>query len=99
MVVEYIRYRIEPERQTEFEKAYGRAEASLGASKHCTSYELSQGVEEPQNYVLRIEWDSVEGHENGFRQSAEFGAFLGEIKPFVGDIQEMRHYAPTEVTG
>lgn len=99
MVVEYIRYRIGSERQGEFEEAYQRAQAPLDASQHCVSYELSKGVEEPENYVLRIEWDSVEGHERGFRQSPEFKDFLADIRPFVGDIEEMRHYAPTEVTG
>ena len=97
MVVEYIRYRISAERQGDFEAAYARAQAPLGASEHCLRWELSHGVEEPENCVLRIEWDSVEGHEVGFRQSPEFRDFLAEVRPFVGDIQEMRHYAPTEV--
>jgi hypothetical protein len=27
-----------------------------------------------------------------FRKSAEFGAFLTAVRPFVNDIEEMRHY-------
>ena len=99
MVVEYIRYRIARERWAEFEAAYARAQGPLRASQHCLSYELSHGVEEPENYILRIEWDSVEGHEHGFRQSREFRDFLAEIRPFVAEIEEMRHYEPTEVRG
>lgn len=55
-------------------------------------YELTKGVEEPEHSVLRIEWDSLEGHERGFRSSPEFRTFFANVSPFVGDIQEMRHY-------
>ena len=99
MVVEYIRYRIPEESRDEFERAYAEAGKSLDASEHCLGYELSHGVEEPDNYILRIEWDSLEGHEQGFRQSAEFRAFFAAIKPYVDAIEEMRHYDRTSVAG
>jgi quinol monooxygenase YgiN len=92
MVVEYIRYRIETARGDEFEGAYARAASSLEASSHCLAYEVARGVEDPASYVVRIEWDSVEGHEQGFRMSPEFREFFAAVKPFFDDIDEMRHY-------
>jgi hemoglobin len=97
VVVEYIRYRILKEQQGAFEAAYGEAQRPLKASPHCLAYELSRCVEEPECYVLRIEWDSVEGHMEGFRKSEEFRAFFLHIRPFVGQIEEMRHYEVTSV--
>lgn len=99
MVVEYIRYRIPAEQGEAFVDAYGRAQEPLRASAHCLGYELSRCVEEPDRYILRIEWDSVEGHMRGFRASAEFRAFLGHIRPFVPMIEEMQHYEVTAVRG
>jgi heme-degrading monooxygenase HmoA len=98
MVIEYIRYRISHERQEQFEDAYRAAAESLDASEHCLDYELAHGVEEAERYILRIEWDSLEGHEQGFRNSPEFGPFLVAVRPFIGDIEEMRHYDATGVT-
>lgn len=92
MIVEYIRYRIDDARSGAFEAAYGRAQEPLAASSHCLSYELSRCVDEPDHYILRIEWDSLDGHMKGFRQSAEFRAFFSQIRPYVNDIEEMRHY-------
>ncbi len=93
MVIEYIRYAIENEgRRGAFVSAYEAAAEALDASDHCLAYELARGVEDPTHYVLRIEWDSLEGHEHGFRRSAEFGRFLAEVRPLVGDIIEMAHY-------
>lgn len=92
MIVEYIRYHVNSDRGPEFERAYAEAGRSLDASSHCQAYEVTRGVEDPQSYIVRIEWDSVEGHEQGFRLSPEFREFFAAVKPFVGDITEMRHY-------
>ena len=83
----------------EFEQAYADAAGPLGASPHCLAYELARCAEDPSQYVLRIEWDSAEGHLQGFRRSPEFGRFFAAVRPFVGDIQEMRHYEVTAVAG
>jgi quinol monooxygenase YgiN len=54
-------------------------------------------MEEPTSFILRIEWDSVEGHMEGFRKSPEFRAFFASVRPFVGQLEEMRHYERTGV--
>jgi len=95
MVVEYIRYVIPAEQAPVFEDAYRRAGAILTADEHCLRHEISRGIENPGSNVVRIEWDPVEGHEQGFRRSAAFGEFFGLVKPFFDAIEEMTHYAPT----
>ena len=97
MIVEYIRYTIDDGRASAFEAAYSDAQASLAASPHCLGWELARCTEDPTGYILRIEWDSEEGHLRGLRASPEFRAFFGSIRPYVGDIAEMRHYAVTSV--
>jgi hypothetical protein len=96
MIVEYIRYRIDPSRTAEFDDAYSRAGALLDASPHCARWEAARCVEDPDKQIVRIEWDSVEGHLEGFRKSADFKPFLQATQPFFKDIEEMTHY---EVTG
>ncbi|MFF8402573.1 putative quinol monooxygenase [Streptomyces sp. NPDC014846] len=98
MIVEYIRYRIaEPERRADFEKAYTAAAQQLDLAPQCLGYELSHGIEEPDRYILRIEWTSVEDHEQGFRRGPHFPPFLAEIRSYIGDIEEMKHYKRTSV--
>jgi quinol monooxygenase YgiN len=97
MINEYIRYRIAPERADAFLAAYDEAQASLRASPHCLGYELSRCAEDPRHFVLKIQWDSAEGHLGGFRKGPHFPPFLQAIRPFVGDIEEMRHYELTAV--
>ncbi len=97
MIVEYIRYAIPGDRRAGFERAYADAAPSLDASPHCLAYDLARCAEDPTQYVLRIEWDSAEGHMRGFRQSPGFRTFFAAVRPYVGDIAEMRHYEPTPV--
>jgi quinol monooxygenase YgiN len=95
MVVEYIRYTVDDARAEAFEEAYRQAAGVLEASEHCERYEVSRCSEDPTKHVVRIEWDSEEGHLSGFRKSPEFGIFFAAVQPFVNDIEEMRHYEVT----
>ncbi len=99
MIIEYIRYRVPSERRDEFEAAYGAAASSLHASPHCLAHDVARGVEEPEGYIFRIEWNSRDGHEQGFRRSEEFKAFFAAVRPFFDEIEEMSHYEATPVVG
>lgn len=99
MTIEYIRYHIDEQTCDAFEMAYAAAAVPLAASAHCNSFELSRCVEEPNRYILRIEWDSRDGHMQGFRGSDEFKAFFAHIRLYVDAIDEMQHYETTAVTG
>ena len=92
MIVEYIRYNIDDGRAEAFEQAYRRAAEALDSYQHCQRYEISRCSEDPTQHVVRIEWDSEQGHLSGFRQSPEFHSFFEAVGPFVNDIEEMRHY-------
>ena len=92
MIVEYTRYKIDEQRHSGFENAYKKAVEALETSSHCLAYELSHCTEDPDQFILRIEWDSKEGHLKGFRTSPEFKSFFAAVQPYVNDIEEMRHY-------
>ena len=91
-IVEYVRYDLPAAHRTAFEAAYARVGGILDASPHCLGWELRRSVEEPGHYVVRIEWDSLAGHVHGFRESAPFQAFFGELSVFAEFRQEMAHF-------
>jgi quinol monooxygenase YgiN len=93
VVIEYIRYTVPSARSAEFVQAYTTASAALEQDPHCLGWEIAQGVEEPEHFVVRLEWDSVEGHEQNFRGGPHFGEFFAAVQPFFSEIQEMKHYA------
>ena len=97
MLVEYLRYDVGSDRKKEFEEAYRQAGAYMKSSPHCLGYELACCVKQPSHYVLRILWDSAEGHVQGFRTSAEFQKFFALVRPFVKECQEMEHYEVSDI--
>ncbi|MCO5998602.1 group II truncated hemoglobin [Actinoallomurus rhizosphaericola] len=99
MIVEYIRYRVPAQRSDDFEAAYARAAVPLAAAPQCVEYELTRCVDEPECYILRIVWTSADDHLKAFRDSENFTAFFAEIRPYVEQIEEMRHYRRTAVAG
>lgn len=99
MIVEYVRYRIPAERAEAFAADYARAAQVLDADEHCLGYEVSRGHEEPENWVVRITWDSLEGHEQGFRKAPHFAEFFAAVRGHFSAIQEMKHYEVQVASG
>lgn len=92
MIVEYIRYTIPDDRQDAFVRDYAAASRPLLQSPYALGYELSQCSDDATQFIVRIEWTSADDHMSGFRGSPEFRAFFQHIRPYVGMIDEMRHY-------
>ena len=53
---------------------------------------MIHGEEEPDHYIVIIDWKSTEDHMQGFRQSVQFMPFFNLVKPFYNNIEEMKHY-------
>lgn len=92
MIIELIRYEVPAAQADAFVAAWRSASHELDASPHCLAWEVSRGHEEPQNFVVRIEWDSIAGHEEGFRRSPGFRSFFAAVRPYFDQIREMKHY-------
>lgn len=92
MVTEIIRYKLPADEVPQFLDAYRRAVEHLLADPHCLAVDLLHGVESPERVVIRIEWDSVEGHEVHFTEGPHFEPFISHLRPYLQYIVEMSHY-------
>lgn len=92
MIVEYLRYTVPADQQAVFMADYAAARAPLLQSPYATDFELCQCVDDPSQFIIRIAWTSAEDHMTKFRGSPEFRAFFAYVRPYVGMIDEMRHY-------
>lgn len=90
--VEIIRYTISADQHANFEEAYKEAGKLLQESTFCLGYRVIHGKEEPDHYIVIIDWISTEDHMLGFRQSAQFMPFFNLVKSFYNNIEEMKHY-------
>ncbi|MGA2188316.1 MAG: antibiotic biosynthesis monooxygenase [Steroidobacteraceae bacterium] len=94
MIVELAQLTITPGRELEFEAAFMDAVKWAAGSKGYLAHELRRSVENPNRYMLRIEWETLEAHTTGFRGSPAFGQWRAGVGPFFAAAPVVEHYQP-----
>lgn len=93
MVLEVANISVVPGREDEFAAAYAGAKQVLASTPGCRSIRMTRGVESPSRFVLLVEWDSVEAHEQNFRATERFSQWRGAIGPFFDGPPVVEHFA------
>jgi heme-degrading monooxygenase HmoA len=91
VVLEVADINVLPGTEAEFEAAYRGAVDVLKTTPGCRSVRMTRGIESPSRFVLLVEWDSVEAHEENFRNSERFTTWRGAIGPFFDDPPRVEH--------
>jgi quinol monooxygenase YgiN len=97
MIIEYVRYRVPEAEMKAFVGAMDRAQASLALADECRAWEMARGVEEPDTWVLRIEWASLDAHQTGFRTGPHYPDFMRPLRRFNEYLIEAKHFKVSEV--
>ena len=93
MVLEVAEIKITPGKEEGFKEAYRTARELVLVSPGLRSMRMTQGVETPSRFVLLIEWDSVQAHEEGFRETDRFPKWREAIGPFFAEPPFVEHVA------
>ena len=97
MVIEVIRYTIQPGEEAAFEDASRQAALLLEASNHCLGFTLTRATRERNHYLMSVYWDSPDGHLIGFRQSHSFKQYEELLQPYAAMVDENGHYRKTGI--
>ena len=60
--------------------------------------QLSRGHERPNVYLLLVEWDELEYHTEGFRQSSGYQQWKDLLHHFYDPFPVVEHYTPLDVS-
>lgn len=90
MITEIFVFKIDPEKDTEFEQMYTGAAPVLRRQPGYQSDRLMRAIERPDEYILAVEWSSVEAHQ-AFIAAPDYPEMDG---PFSGFVKEglLAHY-------
>lgn len=92
MVYERAQLPIKPDGGPDFERAMAdEGLAILRAAEGCRSAVLARGVEEPDTYLLLVEWDEVASHTR-FAGTPEFETFRGVLGPHFAGAPSVLHF-------
>jgi heme-degrading monooxygenase HmoA len=92
MVLEIADFAVLPGKEEEFVAAYREAVALLAATPGFRSARMTRGIETTTRFVLLVEWDSVEAHTVGFRESADFSRWRELIGPYFDGPPHVEHF-------
>ena len=93
MILELADIRIHPGQNSAFEEAIQRGLATVFSGvKGVRSHSVNRGIESTERYVLQIEWDTLEDHTVGFRQSDAFAQWRAIVGPFFAGPPTVEHF-------
>jgi heme-degrading monooxygenase HmoA len=75
-----------------FETNFKIAEKIISSMKGYISHQLKKCVEQENKYILLVNWETIEDHEIGFRESEEYQKWKALLHPFYEPFPKVEHY-------
>ena len=92
MILERAIFAIKPGQAEDFAQAFGQAAPLIRAAKGCRKAELHRGIENPDSFILLVEWETLEDHMVGFRESQAFTEWRALLGPHFASAPAVEHY-------
>jgi heme-degrading monooxygenase HmoA len=99
MVLEIADITVLPGTSDEFAAAAREGIRYVADTPGFRSAKLNRCIETPGRFVLLIEWDSVEAHTVGFRESENFARWRDHIGPFLDGQPRVEHFDDVALPG
>ncbi|CAM3133926.1 antibiotic biosynthesis monooxygenase family protein [Vibrio neptunius] len=92
MILEVAILDVKPDMEKDFEQNFAKAQAIISSMKGYVSHQLQRCIENPGRYILLVNWQTLEDHEIGFRQSAEYQEWKALLHHFYDPFPTVEHY-------
>lgn len=93
MILEVADIRITPGNQAAFEQAAHRGiQSVIARSKGFLGYQVRHSIETPERYLLLLEWETLEDHTVGFRNSPAYAQWRSIVKDFFATPPHVEHF-------
>lgn len=92
MILEVAILDITPGREQEYEAAFTKASSIIASMPGYQSHDLKRCLEKPNRYLLLVQWETLEDHTEGFRQSEAYQAWKALLHPFYNPFPVVEHY-------
>jgi heme-degrading monooxygenase HmoA len=76
----------------EFEQSFDKAQKIISSMKGYINHELKKCIEVEDKYILLVNWETIEDHEIGFRQSAQYQEWKNLLHHYYDPFPTVEHY-------
>jgi heme-degrading monooxygenase HmoA len=92
MVLEVAVLDVKPDLVSGFEAAFREASQYIAATPGYISHELRRCVEDPNRFILLVNWRALEDHTEGFRGSEHYEAWRRLLHHFYEPFPTVQHF-------
>jgi heme-degrading monooxygenase HmoA len=92
MILEVASLKVRPGQAAAFEAAFAVAQTIISSMHGYVSHQLQRCVEEPDKYILLVNWRRLEDHTIGFRHSAEYQEWRRLLHHFYDPFPTVEHF-------
>ncbi len=92
MILEVAILDVKPEQEIDFELSFEIAQRIISSMNGYISHQLQRCVENPSRYILMVNWQSLEDHTKGFRESNEYQEWRAMLHHFYEPMPTVEHY-------
>ena len=92
MILEVAILDVKKGKEKEFEVAFGKAQDIISSMDGYVSHQLQKCVENTSRYILLVNWQTLEDHTVGFRESREYQEWRLLLHHFYEPFPKVEHY-------
>ena len=92
MVLEVAILNVIEGKEKQFEADFAIAGQYISSIKGYIKHSLSKCMEQPNKYILLVEWETLEDHTIGFRQSAPYLEWKKLLHHYYDPFPVVQHY-------
>lgn len=92
MILEIATLYVNAGRQKKFEEDFKIARQYISSTKGFLSLALQKSIEQNNKYILLVEWERIEDHLIGFRQSAIYNKWKELLHHYYDPFPVVEHY-------
>ncbi len=92
MILEVAVLDVKPNQQKEFEAAFEQAQQIISKANGYISHQLQQCIERNNRYILLVNWQTLEDHTVGFRESEDYQEWSALLHHFYEPFPDVEHY-------
>jgi heme-degrading monooxygenase HmoA len=92
MILEVAMLKVHAGQKPAFEAAMAQAAPVIARTPGYRGHELRRCMETQGRYLLLVQWETLEAHTAGFRQSPAFAEWRQIIGPYFAEPPVVEHY-------
>ncbi|MBU8917777.1 antibiotic biosynthesis monooxygenase [Bacillus sp. FJAT-29953] len=97
MILEAAMLQVKPGMEQEFEGAFRKASTIISSMKGYIIHELQRCLEVEGKYLLLVQWETLEDHTVGFRESQEYQDWKKLLHQFYDPFPTVEHFNKVEL--